>query len=249
MDAQLSSGRLAEEIRRIYASDRLKAADIIEGFLENSLNALPVDDRLALLEKLAAQFSADPQDSTDSTNIDRELLSRLFRLLLGRDFTQADLSSEELLERLAESITTIFDALNKLVNAINTALLGKHTGEETIRHVIGFHLDGENRLKSLENYLGQIKSAFLMAQQAFKRSAKTIVGEILSELDPDQIETDAVGGLKFHPRRKTKYFDIYKEKFNQCHKWFESERFMEALLREFERNCVKLSATLEYPSE
>jgi len=248
MDAQLSSGRLAEEIRRIYASDRLKAADIIERFLENSLNTLPVDDRLALLEKLAAQFSADPQDSTDSTNIDTEL-SRLFRLLLGRDFPQAALSPEELLERLAESITTIFDALNKLVNAINTALLGKNTGEETIRHVIGFHLEGENRLKSLENYLGQIKNAFLMAQQAFKISAKTIVGEILSELDPDQIETDAVGGLKFHPRRKTKCFDIYKEKFNQCHKWFESERFMEALLREFERNCVKLSATLEYPSK
>jgi len=248
MDAQLSSGRLAEEIRRIYASDRLKAADIIERFLENSLNTLPVDNRLALLEKLAAQFSADPQDSTDSTNIDTEL-SRLFRLLLGRDFPQAALSPEELLERLAESITTIFDALNKLVNAINTALLGKNTGEETIRHVIGFHLEGENRLKSLENYLGQIKNAFLMAQQAFKISAKTIVGEILSELDPDQIETDAVGGLKFHPRRKTKCFDIYKEKFNQCHKWFESERFMEALLREFERNCVKLSATLEYPSK
>ncbi len=249
MDAQLSSGRLAEEIRRIYASDRLKAADIIEGFLEKTLNALPLDDRLVLLEKLAAQISADPQDSTDSTNIDREMLSRLFRLLLGRDFHQADLSSEELLERLAESITTIFDALNKLVNAINTALLGKHTGEETIRHVIGFHLEGENRLKSLENYLGQIKNAFLMAQQAFKGSAKTIVSEILSELDPDQIETDAAGGLKFYPRRKTKHFDIYKEKFNRCHNWFESERFMEALLREFERNCVKLSANLEYPSE
>ncbi|MFQ5484557.1 MAG: hypothetical protein ACE5DO_04385 [Desulfobacterales bacterium] len=241
---------MAEEIRLLYTSDRLKAADIIKGFLENRLNALSLDNRLALLEKLSAQFSADPQNFTDNNaNIDRELLSRLFRLLLGRNLPQADLSSEELLERLTESITTIFDALNKIVNAINTALLGKHTGEETIRHVIGFHLEGENRLKSLENYLGQIKNAFLMTQQAFTRSAKAIVGEILFELDPDQIETDPVGGLKFHPRRKTKYYDIYKTKFNQCHKWFESERFMEALLREFERNCVKLSASLESPSE
>ena len=241
MSNQISIEQLSNEIRRIYKSDLLQAETLIETYLEERLKEFSDSKKLTLLEKLTAEFNIAASNRYSGLNTDEEVLPKLFSLLLGRKVSQADLSSTELLQRLAESLNTIFDALNQLVGVINTTFLGKRTGDETIRQVIGFHIEGgESHVRSLENYLGQIKKAFLIAQQAFKEAAHTKVGEILYELDPEQIKAADSGGYKFGPFQKAEFFEIYEKKFDTCKKWFDSGRFMEKFLREFEKNSQKL---------
>jgi hypothetical protein len=59
-------------------------------------------------------------------------------------------------------------------------------------------------------------------------------------LDPDQVKTAGSGGFKFGPFQKAEFFAIYEKKFYKCKKWFDSGRFMEKFLREFEKNSQKL---------
>lgn len=233
--------QLATEIRQIYASDPLQAETMIETYLEKRLESLPNNEKPALLKNLIAECDKAGTDVSDIENIEAEVLARLFTLLLGGKVAHSDLSTAELFQKLAESLNTIFDSLNQLVSVINTTLLGEYTGDETIRQVIGFHLEGENQSKSLESYLGQISKAFLLSQKAFKKAAHTIVSRILLELEPDQIAKQGKTGLKFGPLRKAELFEIYEEKFIKCKKWFESGRFMEDFLREFEKNCQEHS--------
>jgi hypothetical protein len=241
MNNQISIEQLSNEIRKIYQSDHLHAETLIETYLEERLKELSDSKKLMLLEKLTAEFNIAISSRYRGLNRDEEVLTRLFSLLLGRRISQADLSSTELLQKLAESLNTIFDALNQVVGVINTTFLGESTGDETIRQVIGFYLEGgESHARSLESYLGQIKKAFLIAHQAFKEAAHTEIGEILHELDPDQIKTECSVGFKFGSFQKAEFFEVYEKKFDTCKKWFDSGRFMEKFLREFEKNSQKL---------
>ncbi len=247
MSIQISLEILADEVREIYNPEDAGAASLIEAHLEERLKGFPADERLAFLEKLIArfaqfdQFDKGARERSGGLDLEEEVLSKLFSLLLGRKVSQADLSSAELLERLAASLNTIFDTLNQLVSVMNATLLGESTGEETIRQVIGFHIEGETESQSLESYIGQIKEAFLITQQAFKNAAHAKVNEILLELDPDKISQAGGRGFRFGPLRKAEFFEIYEEKFHAFKKWFESGRFMEEFLREFEKNSQKLS--------
>ena len=241
MTIQLSIAQLANDIREIHASDRLQAEALVETYLEKKMNELSGRERMRLLKELAFVFNRADSDTSSGTNLREEVFSQLFSLLLGRKVSQVDLSSPELLERLAESLNTIFDTLNKLVSVINGNLFGEHAGEETIRKVLFFELEREKESKSLESYLGQISKAFLIAQQAFKKAAYTRVREILLEMDPRRIASVSGGGLRLGPLRKAESFEIYEERYNKVKKWFESGRFMEELLREFENNCQELS--------
>ncbi|MBC2695342.1 MAG: hypothetical protein HF982_08730 [Desulfobacteraceae bacterium] len=241
MNNQISIEQLSNEIKRIYKSDRLHAETLIETYLEEKLKKFSDSKKLTLLERLADEFNAAISNRYRDSSIDKEVLARLFSLMLGRRISQADLSSTELLQKLAESLNTIFDALNQVVGVINTAFLGKSIGDETIRQVIGFYLEGgESHARSLSSYLGQIEKAFLIAHQAFKEAAHTEIGEILNELDPEQIKTAGSGGFKFGPFQKAELFEVYEKKFYTCKKWFDSGRFMEKFLREFEKNSQKL---------
>ena len=240
MDAQKDLNQLAKQIRQIHASDRLHAQDRIEEFLESSLTGVSRDEKMRIVGELVSRFEANRVHSAEDLTIDREILTRVFSFLLGKKVSQADLSSAELLQRLADSLNTIFDMLNQLVSVINMTFLGQHEGIETIRQVIGFHLEGENQSRSLESFLGQINKAFLTAQQAFKIAAEKKVKEILVELDPERIAASAGGGFKLGRLRKAESFDLYTNKFKAFKDWLESGRFMEELLREFENNCQKL---------
>ena len=242
MTKQISLGQLTDEIRQIYQSDPSQAEMLIETFLEKRMPQASGSDRLGLLDKLTAEFQSPGSGILSTGDGDEEVLSRVFSLLLGRKVSHADLSSTELLQRLAESLNTVFDTLNELVGVINATLMGGATGEETIRQVIGGHVEGEDQTKSLESYLGQIKKAFLIAQEAFKKAAHSKVSQIFAELDPEKISKGSSGGLKFGPLRKAEFFDIYEEKFNKVEKWFESGRFAEEFLREFEKHAQKLSS-------
>ena len=232
--------RLANEIRNIYISDKNQSEKQIEKFLSNKFKELNGPESLNVLNKLIAEFDSRRPNRIDNLSMDNGIMARTFSFLLGRDVPRTDLSSTELMERLAESLNTIFDSLNQLIGVINTTLTGETSGDQTIRQVIGFHLEGEGQGKSLESYIGQINKAFLTVQRSFKKTAQIIVGQILEEIDPDQISTQEGGGLKIGPFRKAEYYEIYEEKFRKIKKWFESGRFMEDFLREFEKNCQNL---------
>ena len=238
MSDHISADKLAQEIRQIYSSDSRQAEERIAAYLQEQLVNLSATDKIRILEKITVQFGASVPDSADPTTYpDDQVLTRLFSLVLGDKVTRDDLSSADLVRRLAESLNTIFDALNKMVAVIDSTLLGQDRGEETIRQVIGFHLEGQDQTKSLESYLGQINKAFLQAQEASKKAAHQVVGQILQELDPEKISREAGGALKFGPLRKAELYNVFEHKVNQCRHWYESDRFMRDLQREFEKNC------------
>jgi hypothetical protein len=237
MSSHIALDNLAHEIRQIYSTDSRQAEERIAAYLQAQLGSLPAAEKVGLLEKLTAQFDAPVPGSADRPYPEDEVLARLFSLVLGDRVTAADLSSADLLQRLAESLNTIFDALNRLVAVINSTLLGKQRGDETIRQVIGFHLEGQDQTQSLESYLGQINQAFLLTQQASKKAASQIVGKILQELDPEKIKQQVGSGIKFGPLRKAEFYDVFVQEIKKCRQWYESGRFMEDLQREFEKNC------------
>jgi hypothetical protein len=232
--------KLADEIRQIYTSDRRQAENLIEQFLENTLGDNSDDDKLEIINKLTGKFKVNRNVKLENLNLDQEVLTRIFSFLLGRTVSQAELSSDELLQRLADSLNTIFDMLNQLVSVINRVFLGQPEGAQTIRQMIGFHLEGDDYTRSLESYLGQITKAFLTAQQAVKYAAEKKMKEILVELEPDRIAASARGGLQFGSLRKAKHFELYAEKYKVFKKWVDSGRYAEELLREFENNCQQI---------
>jgi hypothetical protein len=240
MDQSLSYDRLIEEVRRVYQQHGPTAATEIEVFLEQYLEGFSAEDRIAITEELGKRLSGGGKSGAVDGN-DEEVLSRVCSLLLGRKVSRVELSSSELLERLADSLNTIFDSLNQLIAVINTTLATGQPGEETIRQVIGGHLEDADQKESLQTYLGQIREAFLVTHKAFKKAAYDQVAQILSELDPEQISSAGSGGFRFGALRKADFFETYEQKYRQVKQWFDSGRFMEALLREFEKNSQRLS--------
>lgn len=228
---------LLAEIRRLYDQDPSQAPVRIEQTLSRQLADLPAQEARSVIKALIR--SLQPNEEKGIASIDAQVATRMFSLILGRKVTPDDLSSTELLERLAQSLNTIFDALNQLISVINKTLSpGESSGEQTIRQFIGFHLGGEDQTKSLEDYLGQINQAFLTTQEAFKKAARTKVQQILQAIDPKKVEAQRGGsGLKIGPLRKAEDYDLLKEQIERIQRWFESGRFMEDFLREFEKNC------------
>nr|WP_319490569.1 type VI secretion system-associated FHA domain protein [uncultured Desulfobacter sp.] len=243
----ISHQTLKEQIKAIYADTAQEGA--IESHLDNVLASLDKNSRRAVLDRLIQDFEHDTgavnqplatNNTQENTAIDDHVLARVIKLLLGRNVSQADMNSDELLESLADSINTVFEALNQLIGTINTTLMGKQDSDQTIRQVIGYHLEGAGHGRTLDSYIGQIGKAFFESQQASKRAAHAKVKEIIRELSPDAIARDS-GASRLSPMKKSKYYDEYVHKFEKIEQWFESGRFMESFLREFERNCQKIS--------
>ena len=245
MSDSIQRSQLADELHQIYRSAPDHADPAIEAHLQARLGGLPMRKRTVLLKQLVADFGGSQDPARAEGQTEEEILTQVFTLLLGQHVAHLNLPATELLERLAASLNTVFDSLNRLIGAIQSTLMGGSDPDKTIRHVIGNHLDveGVDRLKFLENHIGQIGRAFLLTQQAFKRAAERTVCKLLQELDPATISKDSSKGLRFGPLRKAEWFETYEQKFQQCHKWFESGRFMEDLMREFERACEGESKT------
>lgn len=239
-DNSISLDVLADGIKTLYQSDLRRAEPLIEAYLEQNLREFPPDEKIELLEKLAQKFEGKGVSTKPSLDIESQEFLRLFSLILGKRISMGDLSQAEVIERLALSLNTIFNTLNQIVGVIQTTLLGRKTEfDETIRHIIGSDLEGGSSTLSLQNFLDQIQEAFLISHQAFKEAVQIKVSEILKELDPESIESASGGGLKFGPLRKAELFEVYKERFHACKTWMESGRFIEELLREFEKFCQK----------
>ena len=238
---QISVVELANGMRTCYRSDSTRAESLIEAYLETRLDGLSLADKLTLLEQLRHAFAPSPAGPSGAgKGAAPEVLANLFSLILGQRVAGLDLGSEDVVQRLAASLNSIFDQLNELVGIIN-ATFGKETSAlETIRTLIGSDLEGEPTSDSLAGYIGQIKEAFLIANQAARLAAAHEVRKILAELDPDHLAGDAEKGIRFGFMRKGELVEAYREKHGQIKKWFEADHFLEDFAREFERTCQRL---------
>jgi len=226
---------LAEAIRNIYARDPESAQDAVEEFLDKELQGVSLSERLAIISLLERMFA--PAVSCKPMGAGDELMERLVPLLLGRDVSK-DMGTPELLTRLSHSLNTVFTTLNNLIGLINSTLSGGSVPDETIRHIIGTSLEGQGNVQSLEQYLGQIRHAFLVAQKSSQEAARTIAGYILAELDPKAMDQGG-GGFRIGPMKKAESFELFEEKYKRVKRWFDSERLALDFLRQFEKNCQK----------
>jgi hypothetical protein len=237
MTKAIPLAEVVEEVRSIYRADPSRAETLIERHLQERLKDSEPTERKEFLARLTEVFAGEAPARGAAQALDPEVLSRLFSLFLGERIGTLDLSSAELLDRLARSLNTVFEYLNEIVSVIHSTLLGRRSELETIRQIIGTNLQGEGGGTSLEGYLGQIREAFLTSHLAFQQTARIIVEKILGELDPEHLGDEESGGLKFGPLRKARLFDAYEEKFQKIRQWFGSGRFTEEILREFEKTC------------
>jgi hypothetical protein len=231
--------QLSEDIRGLFDADPVNADRRIESMLAARLGNHDPSDARSTLEQLIQHFQTH---RAGKAAVDQEIMARVYRLLLGRKVTPDDLTSAELLERLAQSLNTIFDSLNRLISVINLSFNSdKRIEEQTIRQFIGFHLEGDDQTQSLEEYLGRINQAFLDSQEAFKKAAHKQVERILKVLDTQAVAQERSSGFKIGPLRKAKDYQILQEKIRRIRKWFESGRCTEDFLREFEKHCLSLT--------
>jgi hypothetical protein len=219
-----------------FESEGNLSIDSVEAYLIEQMAGLSSQARITALQTVLDRVGNICRPCLP-VETDEEVLTRVCSLLLGRKVSMDDLSSSELLEKLADSLNTIFNTLNQLISVINMTFTGEGSPDQTIRQVIGFRLEGEGQGRSLETYLDQISNAFLTAQQSFKEAAYAKVKQVLAVLDPEQVAAEVGKGLKFGPMKKAEMFEIYEERYGKIQKWFSSGRFMEDFLREFEKNC------------
>jgi hypothetical protein len=242
MNDPISITQLADEIRQIYLSGNGQPQANIEAFVDSALGDKSAADKIEVLQEIVAEFDREATKTHRDADMSEEILSRIFSLVLGGNVRPKDLSSEELLERLANSLNTIFDTLNHLVKLINLTLHGNQQSQETIRHVIGYQVEGTDSRQSLETYLGQISNAFLVAHRAFQKATEKLIGRVLDELDPSQLSKNEKAGFKFRTQRKAELFETYELKYKRCRQWYSSDRFQKDILREFEKRVGKMIA-------
>ncbi|WP_373500917.1 hypothetical protein [Desulfococcus sp.] len=245
-DGRMDLDALADEVRGLHALNPGHARVLIEGYIEDRFKDLGPDRRVEELSRLVRRFAppgggASERSSVGARDSEAAILARVFFLIIGEALSPADLSSPEVLNRLAASLNIVFDSLNRLVAVIDDVLYGGREGLRSIRHIIGSQVQGEGDAVSLESYIERIQTAFLDSQQAFQAAAEALAARILSELDPGRVAEAASGGVKFGPFQKAEMFRIYEERFDQCRKWFDSGRFKMELQRAFEKNCEALS--------
>ena len=231
---------MIDDVTKICETGGANAQSLAEEYLEKELGSLPGDKKIDVLDRLISHIEKKSTPGKRPVDLDTSLVSKLFSMLLGERIGEMDIASEEVIERLAGSLNTVFDSLNELIAGINATLLGNVSGTETIRYMIGSQLEQGGESRSLEGYVSQIKEAFAIAHQAFQDAGMTKMREILGELDPKKIEESAEGGLKFGPLRKAELYDIYLDKHRTLKNWLETGLLTEALLREFERICQRL---------
>jgi len=232
---------LADWVRACYRSDGTRAEYLIETYLETRLQGFSLEEKLSLMEMLRNAFEPAPTwDPMSKGGLEITAFADLFSLILGQRVGSPDLGSRDLVERLADALNRIFDHLNELVGLINATFGTEASSLETIRHIIGSDLGGEKASGSLADYIGQIKEAFLVANQASRAAASHEVAKILAELDPNRLAGEGEKGLRFGFMRKGELFEAYREKYGQVKKWFEAGHFGEDFSRTFEKSCQRL---------
>ncbi len=240
MDKNRLIQNLSDRLSKYQKTDPKEAEHLIEDCLNEELNGYVPEERTKILDSLLEKFDKGQTEAGDSLSCSNPVLDRVFSLLLGRNFEANDISSDKQLNKLAESLNTIFDSLNHLISVINSTLCGSQEKDETIRQVIGYHMEDSGQKIPLKAYIGQITQAFLVTREASKDAACEKVNQILMELSPKLLEKEA-GVMKLSPMKHAKCYKAYESKYNKFKQWFESGKFTEDYFREFEKQCLKTS--------
>ncbi len=240
MDTNRLIENLADTLSEYHKTDPKEAEHLIETYLNEQLNGYTWEDKTKILDSLLGKFDMDQANTGDALSGNNPVLDRVFSLLLGRNFDANDISLDKQLNKLAESLNTIFDSLNHLISVINSTLCGSQGQDETIRQVIGYHMEDSEQKIPLKAYIGQITQAFLVTREASKDAACEKVNQILMELSPELLEKEA-GVMKLSPLKHAKCYKAYESKYNKFKQWFESGKFTEDYFREFEKQCQKTS--------
>ncbi len=229
--------RLVQEIERLHAAaaDSAGAEAQIEEYLHRELRSLDREEQERILAALQRAFAPAPGAGAE------EAIARFCSLLLGREVSAAELSSEDRAERLVEALDTVFRNLDELVLAMNTTMVEAGEDGETIRHIAGRRMEDDRSGISLEEYLERIRAAFLVSHQAFRFAAREMVAKILRELDPEQPESRGDSGFRFGMMKKAGSRERWTQAFNNVKTWYDSGRCMEEFRREFEKQCLRLS--------
>lgn len=240
MDQNRLIENLADTLSEYHKTDQNKAEYLIETCLNEELNGYTPENKNKILDSLLEKFDTGQDKTGDSLSGSNPVLDRVFSLLLGRNVEAGDVSLDEQLNKLAESLNTIFDSLNHLISVINSTLCGSQGKDETIRQIIGYHMEDSEQKIPLKAYIGQITQAFLVTREASKDAACEKVNQILMELSPELLEKEA-GVMKLSPLKHAKCYKAYEVKYMKFKQWFESGKFIEDYFREFEKQCQKTS--------
>jgi hypothetical protein len=229
--------KLAGDLRVLAMSGVTDLESKVEICLDEALASVSSEEKLSVMEQLAHFFGNEPETTPGSQGCSSGDVTRLLSLFLGKSIDASDLSSEEMSDKFAIALNTLFDTLNQIISVINVTLLGQRPEMETIRKVIGSNIENDNGHAMLKDYLDQIQKAFLVAHRSFQEASATVCAELLTELDPEEMAKAKAAGLKFGALRKAELFEIYEEKHARCKRWLDSGEFRERLLREFEKTC------------
>jgi hypothetical protein len=238
MGSKVSLDNLAHGIRTLNRSQPTSLEEAIERYLEGELRETPLAGRLPLLEELLEKFP-DNAPIPQGLNLAQGETARILSLLSGTRIDLTEHSPQEVSEKFAASMNTLFDTLNQIIAVIHANLLGEKPELETIRHVIGSQIEGGGGETSLKAHLDQIQQAFLISHRAFQEAARSVVGEMLAALDPESLASSTKSILNFGPMRKAEIFETYQGKYQECRNWLDTGRFSDKLLREFEKICQK----------
>jgi hypothetical protein len=237
MGDKVSLDRLAHGLKTLNRSHPSCPEETIERYLDHELRETPLRERVALLEELIGRFPDDVSLPQQGVTLAQDETARILSLLSGTRLNLSEQTPDEVSEKFAASLNTLFDTLNQIISVINSKLLGAEPELETIRHVIGSQIEGMGEETSLKAHLDQIQQAFLISHRAFQDASMSVVEEMLAALDPEILAGSTKSIINFGPMRKAEIFDAYREKYLECRKWFDSGRFSEKLLREFEKIC------------
>jgi len=234
------AGDLALRVRDMFESSPRGSRERIESFLLQEMKDLNPQARLEMAEQTRARLAAEPVRKETRLPEDSELLGTLVSLLLGNRITDLDLNSQEVLEQLTHSLNTLFDTLNELIQTVEHNLKGRQDESATIRTVIASEVSGKGSARPLHEHLNQIREAFLVAHKGFQESSTEVMREVLKALSPEKLESKAGKGLRFGTLKKAELFDLYKAQYENIIMWFETGRYRDHLLREFEKSCQRL---------
>jgi len=226
---------LVDELKRVYSRDPQNGALLIEEFLTEKLSGFSQEQKLAILKNIRSFF---PSHNTENGFNASQLMPLLSSFILGESLSDGEISPEELADKMISALNKLFETLNEVMSVINNVIIGQDLQLATIRQVLGKCMDGDN--ESLDAYLHRIKEVFLVAYEAFQKSSEVQIAKLLKELDPMQLEEELSTNLKFGALRKAALYEIYCDKFKKCEEWFNSARFKQDLLREFENKCQEI---------
>lgn len=242
--SEIPLDELAVNLRKTYLSDAANGAVMLEERLKETLANSSPAERNAMLDRLISEFRQSSGSEAVVSGISADHFNKLLTTLLGKEILGKNLPPDKMIEQLAVAVNTVFDSVNTLVGGINATLMGSAGGEETIRLVIRSSMDADEGIGALKKFLDQTGEFFAIALKAYKEAARVKIAEVLDELNPERLESEIGGKMKFGPLHKASLYDSYVEKFKTLQNWQRSGLLLEAFMKEFEKNCQNLHSSM-----